>query len=175
MSPTPSPRPLQFFPIHCGLERKSSPTVRSGARNTKTVRVSRLAPPQFKIKLCRKTLYSCRNKGRGVAKQVPILCPQSFVHHIAEVRSLLRQHRVVALSAFILLKLAVTLSYTCIVHRNEDILALGSIEALQWETRVRLCQNLRPQQELVMLRWLDTPCVNCSTLHPFFSSLAMAI
>lgn len=98
MSPTPSPRPLQFFPIHCGLERKSSPTVRSGASPDYEKRCEshdwhrHSLQTSKSINYVEKALNSCRDEERVVLQQVPVLCPHPLVHHIAKVRSLLRQH-----------------------------------------------------------------------------------
>ena len=94
--------------------------------------------------------------------------PDALVYAVSEVSSFLAEYRAITLATLVLLEASRgVLTYTSVIHRYEDVLALRSIEALEREALVAFSRNVRPQQVLVMLGRFDTSMymlIHCPTI-----------
>ena len=94
--------------------------------------------------------------------------PDALVYAVSEVSSFLGEYRAITLATLVLLEASRgVLTYTSVIHRYEDVLALRSIEALEREALVAFSRNVRPQQVLVMLGRFDTSMymlIHCPTI-----------
>lgn len=95
------------------------------------------------------------NKSPACREEASVLSPYTLVHGIAEVSGFFWKDGIIALTAFVLLEASGRIgSDTRIVHADENVFALGGIEALEGETAVGLGCDVRPQQILIVLRRL---------------------
>ena len=94
-----------------------------------------------------------------------VLGPYPFINGITEMCCLFWQNGVLALGAFVFLKLSIFIHDLGIVHGDQGELTLSSVDDELRITRVFPFENVHPKQVLVML-WRFLPPVNPGLNRP---------